>query len=420
MNYNDVYKSMLLNRGGSVNNSDVKNSKNSINRKFKNDPSYKLAKLKKRDITIEETDLDTRIVNIDTDTKKKKLYLRPDTNVEVGDYIKYPNKTYLVLEVEDNLISPYAESKECNKNIKWMYKNVLHKTDSILTNQTKYTLGTDVISVGLTEGDSRFQIITSYNENTQTILEGQRMIFNNKAWKVTQVDFVSDVGLLNILFGQTAINNEIDDMQLEIAGAWEIKHTYTWNLPTSTIEITQNSDYTLNYSIVDETGKDIDYGLLTVKSSDGTLVNVIKNGKDITIKGLNIGIGTITLDLPVGAVVEEKIINFEVKSVVVPKTEYQVLTPSNGTLLKLMSSSTFAFKKLNNGVEDTSLVIDWSLDSNGKSLLSQKKISVTKVTDRSYLVKNTNTQTTASFVIIFSDSVTNEVISSVNITLKGV
>jgi hypothetical protein len=131
MNYDDAYKTMLLNRGGNVNNSDIKNSKDSINRKFKNDPSYKLARLKKRDITIDETDLDTRIVNIDTDTKKKKLYLRPDTNVEVGDYIKYPDKTYLVLEVEDNLISPYAESKQCNKNIKWMYKGVLYQVEGI-------------------------------------------------------------------------------------------------------------------------------------------------------------------------------------------------------------------------------------------------------------------------------------------------
>ena len=47
MNFDDVYKTMLLKRGGSVKNSDIKNSKDSINRKFKNDPSYRFGKLLK-------------------------------------------------------------------------------------------------------------------------------------------------------------------------------------------------------------------------------------------------------------------------------------------------------------------------------------------------------------------------------------
>lgn len=418
--YFDVWKKKMINNGGNEVQSRINTSKDFFNRNFTNDPSYRLAKLKKRDVTIEETDLDTRIVNIDTDTKKKKLYLRPDTNVEVGDHIKYPNKTYLVLEVEDNLISPYAESKQCNKNIKWMYKGVLHQAEGILTNANKYTLGDSVLQVGITEGSSRYSLILSCNEDTNTILDNQRVIFNKKAWKVTQTDVVSDVGLNNILFDQTAINTEIDDVDNEIAGAWENKHTYTWNLPTSTIEISKDNNYTLNYSIVDETGKDIDYSLVTVKSSDNTLINITRNGKDIIIKGLNIGIGTIILDLPIGETVQEKIINFEVKETVVNQTNYQYSFSQSITGLKPYVTTTLNTSKYINGIVDSTLHVDYSFDSNAQNLISQGKIVVTRKSDSSISIKNVSVNTVTNIYLTVVDSIDNtKILDNQQITLTG-
>jgi hypothetical protein len=418
--YFDVWKKKMINNGGNEIQSRINTSKDFFNRNFANDPSYKLARLKKRDIAIEETDLDTRIVNIDTDTKKKKLYLRPDTNVEVGDYIKYPNKTYLVLEVEDNLISPYAESKQCNKNIKWMYKGALYQVEGILTNANKYTLGDSVLQVGITEGNSRYSFIVSCNKETDSIPDGQRVIFNKKAWKVTQTDIVSDVGLNNILFDQTAINTEIDDVDNEIAGAWENKHTYTWNLPTSTIEISKDNDYTLNYSIVDETGKDIDYSLVTVKSSDNTLINITRNGKDIVIKGLNIGIGTIILDLPVGETVEEKTINFEVKETVTNQVSYKYSFSQPITQLKTYVTTTLNTSKYINGVVDSTLHIDYSFDANAQILISSGKIVVTRKSDSSISIKNVSVNTITNIYLTVTDSFDNtKILDNQQITLTG-
>jgi hypothetical protein len=51
--------------------------------------------------------------------------------------------------------------------------------------------------------------------------------------KVTQIDYVSNKGLLSILLGQTAINYEVDNLDLEIANYKTVNHTYTYNIPTS-------------------------------------------------------------------------------------------------------------------------------------------------------------------------------------------
>jgi hypothetical protein len=369
--------------------------------------------------------LDVSFNNKDEDDEKyittlpnSKLFVGQILSLKFQEDIQY----WLITEKEHLAIPSHDKYKcrPCNYILKFMSQGVLYQIPSIVTNQTKYTLGiSSKENVGIVEEDSRYSVITSYNTTSKKIVSGHRFIINDQGWKTTQRDHTTSPDILNMLLGQTAINMEIDDVANSIAGAWENKHTYTWNLPTSASEITQNSDYTLNYSIVDETGKDIDYSLLTVKSSDNNLVNVIKNGKDITIKGLNIGTGTITLDLPVGETVEEKIINFEVKSVVVPKTEYQVVTPTNGTVLKLASSSTFEFKKFNGGVQDTTLSISYAGDSTFNSLLLAKKISITQKTASSYTIKNVSISTNMSFVITFSDSMTNQPVSTVTITLKG-
>lgn len=402
MNYDDAYKAMLLNRGGNVNNSDIKNSKDSINRKFKNDPSYKLAKLKKRDITIDEIDLDTRIVNIDTDTKKKKLYLRPDTNVEVGDYIKYPNKTYLVLAIEENLISPYASSEECNYIIKWIFNNKLYQKPCIVTNQTKYTLGvTTPNGAIITEGDSRYEITMPYNDETKNIKTGQRFIFNGNAWKVTQTDYVSAKGLLSILLGQTAINYEVDDLDNEIANAKTVKHIYTYNIPDS-VEITKNGDINLVYSIKDETSKDIDYNLVSVSTNYNNLIQLTNTNGLINIKGLDAGLGTIKLVAELNSETKEFTINFEVKDTVVNQVNYTTDFSQTTTIKQYVTSILQAVKYIN-GIQDNTLKISYSFDSVGQSLISSNKIVITRKSDSSIGIKNASVTTKTTVYLTVTD-----------------
>jgi hypothetical protein len=428
MSFNDVYKNMLSKRGGSVVDSDIRNSKGSINRKFKDDPSYKLAKLKKRDVTIEETDLDTRIVNIDTNTLKKKLYLRPDTNVEVGDYIIYPDKTYLVLQVEDNLISPYAECQVCNHLFKWIYKDKIYSAYGIGTNQTKYTLGIETKQAGITEADSRYAIDFPNNEICKTLKVGTRLLFNEGAWKITQIEYISSQdNIRSVLLGQDNINYETDNIDLEMADYRPTKiHSYTFNLPTL-LEVSKDKATDLLYSIVDESNKDIDYSVVTL-TTDSNLITINRINGVFSITGVNIGTGNIKLSVSLNNKLEERIIPFEVKTTVVSQITYQV-NPSNGTLLRLASSTSLVCNKYN----DSALIpcnVQYALDTNGQNLLSSKKIDIqykeTKDANGNSLgmnivwIKNLNCTTANSFSITINDKLDGTVISTQTIQLKGV
>jgi hypothetical protein len=387
ISYFDVWKKRMINDGGDIIQSRLNTSKDFFNRNFKDDPSYKLAILKKKNQIISDLDLDTRIVNIDTDTTKKKIYVRPDTNIEVGDYVVYPNKTYLVLEVEDNLISPYGDCKECNHLFKWMYKGVLHTAYGIGTNQTKNILGIDSIQAGIIESDSRYNIQMSNNDNTKTIKVGQRFLFNDGAWKVTQIEYISTKDCIrSILLGQDSINTEIDDVDNEIAGASINKHTYTYDIPTN-FEVSKDNTYNLVFSIKDENGKDFDYSLVTVTTTNNTLVQVSNTNGVISVKGLAVGSGTIKLSVPIGSTSKDFDILFEVKEVVADKIEYKY-DFKQGTAIKQYVTDLVTITRLINGVQDNTLKVNYSFDSNAQSLIDSKKIIVTKVSDLSFNIKN--------------------------------
>ena len=84
-------------------------------REFKNNPSYKSATL--IDYNLDETPIDIRIVNEDKSPSYKRFHFLPETEVNVGSYIKFDDKCYLVKEYEYNIISPFAKVVFCNQTI---------------------------------------------------------------------------------------------------------------------------------------------------------------------------------------------------------------------------------------------------------------------------------------------------------------
>jgi hypothetical protein len=244
----------------------------------------------------------------------------------------------------------------------------------------------------------------SNNDNTKTIKVGQRFLFNDGAWKVTQIEYISSKDCIrSILLGQDSINTEIDDIDNEVAGAYENKHTYTYDIPTN-FEVSNGSEYTINYSIKDETGKDFDYSLVTVTTSDNTLVQVTNNNGVISLKGLAVGTGSIKISIPIGSTSKDFDIAFEVKEVVVDKVEYKT-NFSQGTTIKQYVTNLVTITRLINGVQDNTLKINYSFDSNAQSLIDSKKIIVTKVSDLSFNIKNAlvNVKTTIYLTVNDTD-----------------
>lgn len=115
MRYYDVWKKKMGSQGSSASESRVNASKELFIREFKNDPSYRQAILQKLDLTEEEIDI--RIKNIDKTVNEKKIYVMPDTQIEIGSLITYEDKTFIVSEFEENLISPMCKVKLCGHKI---------------------------------------------------------------------------------------------------------------------------------------------------------------------------------------------------------------------------------------------------------------------------------------------------------------
>lgn len=395
-----------------------------------------------KDVYINDSEIPIRGV---IDVKKKQtadtemeesLQVYPN-QIKQGDYVKFKvNKddilrTYLIKSrIEKKHGYDEGIFEECNHVLKWMYQGKVYSAPCIITNQTKYTLGTDSVGGGgaIIEGDSRYQIQMSYNDTTKFIKTGTRFIFNGNAWLVTQTDYVSSNGLLNILLGQNNINYETDNVDLEIADYRPPKiHTYTFKLPTL-LEISKDKSTDLLYSIIDENNKDIDYSKVTL-TTDSNLITINNIDGTFSITGINIGIGNIKLSVNLNNKLEERIIPFEVKTTVVSQTTYQV-NPSNGTLLKLMSSTSLVCSKYSDSVM-IPCDVQYTLDTNGTNLLNKKLISIeireykdkagTSFGMNTVWIKNIDCKTQASFSITISDKADNTVILNQQvIQLKGV
>jgi hypothetical protein len=325
---------------------------------------------------------------------EKYLTTLPNDNLFIGQILELSFQDndiehWLLTDKEHLAILSHKKFKvrPCNYILKWMYKGVLYKIPCIVSNQTKYTLGVSTQVAGISEGSSRYQILMSFNYISKVIDEGQRFIFNNNAWKTTQVDFISDKGLLSILLGQDSINTEIDNTDLEVAGYYANKHTYTYNIPTS-FEVSKDNAYQLLYSIKDEIGKDFDYSLVTATTTtNNTLVNITNNKGIITIKGIGIGTGSIKLSVPIGETTKDFNINFEVKAIVPDKITYDP-DFSQGTMIKQYVTDVVTISRFKNGIQDNTLKINYSFDTNTQTLINSKKIIITKVSDSSFTIKN--------------------------------
>lgn len=173
MSYLDLYRKKLLNKGGSPLSATINKSKNGIIKDFKNDPSYRDAILTKLDLTTEN--IGVRVVNTDK-PEKKKLYILPDKNIDIGSYIKFEDKTFLVLGIEYNLLSPYVKVKECNQIIHMPNDINIHAIVEGESYGVKLIGSSDYFS----EADTKVKVTVGDNEvNRKYLVLDSRFCFGN-------------------------------------------------------------------------------------------------------------------------------------------------------------------------------------------------------------------------------------------------
>lgn len=214
MSYLDNYKKRLMSMGNSIKNHRVVETKRKIRKYFKEDEAYKLATLIKNDGTKEE--LDTRITNVDRSIIEKHIYLLPDTVVDLGNYIKYKDRTYIVYEFEDNILSPMARCYLCNNTINSsIFKEPI---PAYCTNSTYGDKGV-IETTYINEIDGKILLYIQNNKETKSIPLDMRFIFDNdknQVYKVVKTETVTTGNLRKIVVAKDDYS-EKDDLANNIA-----------------------------------------------------------------------------------------------------------------------------------------------------------------------------------------------------------
>ena len=215
MSYLDVYKKKLQVQGGNISNDRKLISQGIIDLSFIDDPSYKKAKLSKIDLTQE--DIDIRVVNVDRSVSDKKIYVRPETVIDEGCVISYEDKSYLVTEFEDNLISPMCKCSLCNQTLKLPSGK---EYPCVIANDSygsKINLSNDFIG----QIDTKLKIQLQANEDVLNEVKlDLRYIFNHSKFdifKCTDINTSVNKGVITMIAKKDVYLEGLDDLENNMA-----------------------------------------------------------------------------------------------------------------------------------------------------------------------------------------------------------
>lgn len=214
MGYFEVWKKMMK-----VDNSTeaiINNGNDLIIREFKNDPSYRSAIIQKLDLSQENIDI--RLKNVERTVNEKKVLFLPNTQVDVGSYITYGDKTFLITEFQDdNTLSPYSKAKLCNQTLNW---SGLDKPIKCVCEDTAYNDKGEINLDYFSMVDGKIAIFVPVNEITNQIKQNMRFIFNHNkmmVFEVISIKNVSTPSIYKIVMKKVEYFAEKDDLVNNIA-----------------------------------------------------------------------------------------------------------------------------------------------------------------------------------------------------------
>ena len=218
MSYFDAYKKRLKvdNLGDSFKLDTIDNTI----REFKNNPSYKSAIL--IDYNLDEIPIDIRIVNEDKSPSYKRFHFLPETEVNVGSYIKFDDKYYLVKEYEYNIISPFAKVVFCNQTINFADGTSLPCTAEGESYGVKMTATNDI----LLETDTKVKCTVGRNILSEKIEPDFRIIFEHSKQGIYRAGDTTHYvkGLIIITCKKDKYYENLDDLKNNIA--WQFDYDY--------------------------------------------------------------------------------------------------------------------------------------------------------------------------------------------------
>ena len=247
MSYFDAYKKRLKvdNLGDSFKLDTIDNTI----REFKNNPSYKSAIL--IDYNLDEIPIDIRIVNEDKSPNYKRFHFLPETKVNVGNYIKFDDKCYLVKEYEYNIISPFAKVVFCNQIINFADGNSLPCTAEGESYGVKMTAANNI----LLETDTKVKCTVGRNILSEKIEPDFRIIFEHSKQGIYKAGDTTHYikGLITLTCKKDKYYENLDDLKNNIA--WQFDYDYdtpskNYNIiGLDTIRVNEYSEYKLEPNV---------------------------------------------------------------------------------------------------------------------------------------------------------------------------
>ena len=276
MGFMDSYKKRL--KVDTVNRAMELDTEETLISEFKNSPAYKEAIL--LDENMNETPLDIRLVNVDKSVFEKKIYLLPNTKLEIGRYIKLQGEYFLIKEFEFNSMSPFAKVKYCNQKIMFVDGSFVPCIAEGESYGVKMVATNDVIL----DVDTKVKITVGDIVKTRNIYPDFRMIFGNSRQGIYRVGDSTyyQKGLITFTCKKDKYIQGLDDLENNIA--WQPDYNYDDKAVAQT-EI----DYDITGTREILTGKEYEYVLtpnaLCSFAIDNQNVTVVKmTTYSITIK----------------------------------------------------------------------------------------------------------------------------------------
>jgi len=311
-----------------------------------------------------------------------------DTPFGQGSLLIIENEGYLVIDMEKQLNKTIYNRGTIRKAVTCWYNPSNLQTTPVSKGSIKTYGIIDRKSASVDSSSGVISVLVDMYDiilaNTDSIDINYAVFYNGTMYKVTNSDNTKE-GLLNLVA-------KYDSPYIVLP-----PHAYTITLNSNVQSIVQFANYqiiatcTIDGEI--DTIPDIVY-----TSSDETIATVDENG---LVVGTGVGSAIITASYYEGA-------TYTLALTVNAKPTTPVIAYSsawsNTTTLKTLSMSTFSAIKTINAVADSTLLISWTLDSLGASLLSAGKITITTKSNSSFQIKNVSQSATTTFHITVSDS----------------
>jgi len=161
----------------------------------------------------------------------------------IGDYAYFTYgetlSTWLIMSLDNQfLFETNGRILKCNHSLKWYDETETLITYPCVIDIIKKTGNPTIDGKQMVMGNADRYISIQSNPDTLKFVRDKRFIFENRAWKITDIDTKNGTAQLSL--SEDSINVAIDDLDNEIAGI-------TMNIPTtvvipSTSEILQGGD----------------------------------------------------------------------------------------------------------------------------------------------------------------------------------